>query len=56
MAQCDICNEKANHRISKTVINGVVMYANLCNRHYLMYSRLPDDEKRKIISMLKLKH
>ena len=56
MKQCDICNEKANHEISKTVIKGVVIHANLCDMHYLMYSRLPNHTKIKIISMLKLKH
>lgn len=56
MTQCNLCNKKANHRVSKSVNKNITIHANLCDYHYRIYSMLPNNEKFYMLYLMHSKH
>lgn len=40
--RCDVCNNKANHSVSRSVNKNILTRVNLCEKHYKLYKLFAD--------------
>ena len=40
--RCDVCNNKAQHWVSRSVNKNILTHVNLCEKHYALYRLFED--------------